>query len=221
MIIEHDGEQYIKLTALYDAVQKPVIMAPFNGAMLPVIVRELTHTQIRACGDFSLIETIADAMMKAQRSATVDEAIKYSELQYNILQKALVSPSYDEIMSLNKYDVLRIEAEKELKEIEDLLNSMSEGPKRNELMVSYNAAVMASQYLLPSDFVSFVVGFALGIDKSDIKDITEDMLFEAAYKATRGHDNPADHLHGTFSDFNREDINSRAWILFHERSNKK
>jgi len=64
------------------------------------------------------------------------------------------------------------------------------------------------------------MSFALQQDNSDIKDVSEDMLFSAAIKATKGHDNPADHLPGNFTDFNREDINDRAWSIYHIRTAK-
>jgi len=220
MIIQQNGESYIKIKTLYDAAQKPAVMAPFFGVMVPVVVRKLSQVQIRACGDFSLIETVQDLIQREDKKTSVEEMIKYSELQYEILERSLVSPTYAEVMSLNKYDVLRLEAEKELKELEDILNNMEHNKERKELMFKYNTALMESRFLLPVDFVSYIVAFALGVDASDIKEITEDMLFEAAFKATKGHDNPSNHLHGAFSDFNKEDIDNRAWIVYYERTKK-
>jgi len=47
-------------------------------------------------------------------------------------------------------------------------------------------------------------------------------LIEAAILAERGHDNPANHLNGNFTDFMKDDINKRAWLLLEdERENKK
>ena len=220
MIIKHEGESYIKLSALYDAVQKPAIMAPFLGVMLPVVVRRLSQVQIRACGDFSLIETISDLIAKSEKKASVEDMIKYAEVQYEVIKRSLVSPTYEEIMSLNEYDLLRKNTEKELEELEEILNKMGNSTEKTKLMLEYNAAVMNSKFLLPLDFVSYITAYALRVDESDIKAVTEDMLFEAAFKATKGHDNPSDHLHGLFSDFNKEDINNRAWIIYHERNKK-
>jgi len=76
---------------------------------------------------------------------------------------------------------------------------------------------MDYEFLLPADFVSYIVSYALKVDESDIKLISEDMLFEAADMAKRGHDNPADHMQGNFTDFNREDINKRAWVVYFQR----
>lgn len=220
MIIEQDGKFLVELSSLFEAEQKPAIMAPFFGVYLPVIVRRLTHVQIRACGDFSLIETVADTLTNKNKKVSVSDMVKYAELQHKLLKKSLVSPTYDEIMGLNEFDVLRLEAVKELDELEAILNNMPSGTQKNALMNDYNVARMNSEFLLPADFVAFIVAFALKIDESDIKEISEDMLFEAAIKAKNGNDNPSDHLHGNFSDFNREDINNRSWIIYHQRNKK-
>lgn len=220
MIIEQDGKSYIEISALFNAAQKPVIMAPFFGVFLPVVVRRLTHTQIRSCGDFSLIETVTDMLSNKNKKIEVSQMVDYAELQYQLIKKSLVSPTYDEIMSLNEYDVLRLEVEKELKELEVILNDMPSGLEKNKLMKDYYTAKMNSEFFLPADFVAYIVSFALRIDDSDIKDVSEDMLYEAAIKAKNGHDNPADHLHGNFSDFNREDINNRSWIVYNHRNKK-
>ncbi len=218
MIIEHGGESYIRLSDLYNAVEYPLMFAPFFGSSEPVVMRRLTYAQIRACGDFSLIETTKDIIEAKSRKLTSKEIADYSELQYNIIKKSLVNPTYDEIMSLGKYDLLRVEAEKELVELENIINEMPEGIEKRELLDKYYIVKSNSQYILPDDFVSFVMRYALQQDDSDIKDITEDMLFESAIRAKNGTGNPSDHLPGNFTDFNKVDINNRAWIIYHKRT---
>jgi hypothetical protein len=218
MIIKHGGESYIRLASLYEAEMDPALMIPFHGVKLPVIVRRLTYAQIRACGDFSLIETVSDIIKKKKGNATTKQMYDYSELQYNILKRSLKAPTYEEIMSLSEADILRIHAEKELKELEGIINNLPAGPEKDKLKEKYYITLTNSKFLLPADFVSAVVSFALNSSGTDIKEVTEDMLFEAAYKAVKGHDNPADHLPGNFSDFNKEDINNRAWIIYSQRT---
>ena len=218
MIIEHNGESYIRLSSLYEAVAKPCIMAPFFGVLLPVIVRRLTYAQIRACGDFSLIQTTQDIIRSKTRKLTTKEMVDYSEVQFQIIKRTLVNPTYDEIMSLSEYDLLRINAEKELEELEDIINDMPPSAEKNELKDKYYITKMNSQYLLPADFVSFIMKFALEQDNTDIGDVSEDMLHESAIRAKNGSGNPSDHLPGNFTDFNKVDINNRAWIIYHQRT---
>jgi len=216
MMIEHNGESYLRLSAFYEAELSPCIMAPFIGTPLPVVINRLNYAQIRACGDFSLIETVSD-MMSRKKKPSMAEMISYSELQYNILRASMKSPTYDELMSLNHYDEIRKRAEIELDELKKAIAELTPGPKRDKFQLELDTLRMDYEFLLPADFVSFIVSYALKVDESDIKLVSEDMLFESAVMAKNGNDNPADHLPGNFSEFNREDINKRAWIIYHQR----
>lgn len=218
LILEENGQSYIRLSALYEAELKPAIMAPFYGVYNPVILRRLTYTQIRACGDFSLIETVTDMIANKKKKLSDKEMVAYSELQYEIIKRSLVSPTYDEIMGLNENDELRISSEKELIELEEIIKDLPSGPKKQRIQMELNVLKMNSQFLLPPDFVSFVLSFALQLDDSDIKDISEDMLYEAALRAKGGSGNPSDHLPGNFTEFNKVDINNRALIIYHRRT---
>jgi hypothetical protein len=219
-IITIEGESYVRLSSLYEEIEKPLLMAPFYETLEPIIIRRLNYTQIRACGNFSLIETMRDIVESKSRKATLEQMVEYSELQYKILKAALVNPTYDEIMSLNKLDLLRVNAEKELEEIEDIIKELPPGIKKNELMESYYITRMNSEYLLPTDFVTFVMRFALSQDETDIKLVTEEMLFEAAIRSTvgGGSGSIADNLPGNFSDFNKVDIENRGRIIYHKRT---
>lgn len=220
MIKEIDGESYIRLSDLYNAVKYPLMFAPFYGSLQPVILRRLTYAQIRSCGDFSLIETTQDILQAKTRKLTTKEIADYLELQYKIIKKSLINPTYDEILGLSKYDLLRINAEKELVELENIINEMADGIGKRELLEKYYIVKSNSQYLLPEDFISFIMKYALQQDDSDIKDVTEDMLYESAIRAKNGSGNPSDHLPGNFTEFNKVDINNRAWIIFHKRTAK-
>ena len=216
MIIDHDGESYIRLSAFIEAEVTPCIMAPFMGTPVPVIVNRLTFAQIRACGDFSLIQTISDIIGK-KRKLSPAEMVSYAEVQYNVVRAALKSPSYDEIMSLNHYDILRKNAEAEIVGIKEAIHELPVGPKRDKYQLEYDTLRMEYEFLLPVDFVSYILSYALQIDDTDIKLISEDMLFEAAARAKSGSGNPSDHLPGNFTDFNRVDINNRAMVVYHQR----
>ena len=80
--------------------------------------------------------------------------------------------------------------------------------------------VRANEKQLPKDFLSTITCYALGIEKSDIKEVTTNALMNAAVMAKMGNDNPSDHLKGLFTDYMKDDINKRAWILFQEKNKK-
>jgi hypothetical protein len=190
----------------------PVIFAPFHKVMVPVLLRELSEVQIRACGDFSLIETVTEP----KKTPTFEEILEYSRLQYKITQAALIRPSYADLMRVVGADKSVLAAHDRVLEIERELFPLPEGPEKKEFMLEAQRLEMMSEYLLPSDFTAYVFSYAVGLAKSDIKKVSEKMLLDAAVLAEKGHDNPADHVAGNFTDFNRDEINLRAWYVLHE-----
>jgi hypothetical protein len=220
MIIEHEGESFIRLSTFIDIEMNPLVMAPWNGNPVPVKLRRLNYTQIRSCGDFSLIETVSDVINKKKKPSE-SQILSYMELQHEIVKMSLMAPTYDEIMKLSEYDPLRVEAEKELDSIEQDIESLPPGPKKSKLEKDLLISKIELKSFLPSDFVGHIMNFALKIDDSDIKLITEDMLYNAAVLAKNGSGNPSDHLPGNFTDFNKVDINNRAWVIFHNRSKEE
>lgn len=196
---------------------KPITMIPFNGVYVPVMIRELNQVQIESCGEFSLIETVNDLVSKKMSKPNPAKMLAYSKLQYEILKKALVSPSYDQIMEMNEFDELRKHAEEEIENLKALIFDLKESPKKRRFKNDLDVMIMNTRFYLPGDFVAFVVSRALSVDKSDIKLISEDMLYNAAVKAKLGGDNPANHLDGNFTPFNKDDINSRGWAIYYQR----
>ena len=188
-------------------------MAPFFGAVVPVMIRELTHGQILSCGDFSLIETFQDKVQAQTKKITMKEIIEYSERQHAIVKEALVSPTYEQILKAFEHDLKIKETKKKLEALKARVEDTPRGPKRADLEEEIASMRVWCEYVLPDDFIAFVVGYSLGIDKSDIKKVSEEMLLNAAILAERGKDNPSDHLDGRFTAFMKDDINRRAWVI--------
>jgi hypothetical protein len=181
------------------------------------MVRELTQAQVLSCGNFSLIETFADKVAKKRSKFALKEITAYAERSDAIARAALVHPTYAEIISVFGGDAKAIEAKKQIDALKEKLAAAPGGRERERLEEKIEALRIWYDLILPEDFLSFVVGYALGVDKSDIKKVSEEMLVNAAALAQLGHDNPADHIGGAFTDFMREDINCRAWILLDEK----
>jgi hypothetical protein len=194
-------------------------MMPFNGTPCPFIIKKLTYAQIRSCGEFSLIETVQD-IVDGKKKPSVKQMYAYAEMQHSLVKKALVSPSYDEIMSKSGIDEIRINAEKELEEIDLMIKELPLGPKRRDLEDRRDTIKMQIDFILPADFLSAVISYSLDIDSSDIKEVTEEMLYEAAIRAKNGAGNPSDHLPGNFTEFNCVDINNRSWAEYYKRQKK-
>lgn len=209
----------MKKTIDFKSIKNNLTLVPFFGEPVAVQLRVLTQAQISACGGdkFSLIKLDEDITPKA----TMENRVQFAEIMHEITKQALVSPTYDEIINqlIDKKEHDRIG--KELDEIERKLFQMPHGKMRTELETKYDGLRMWYDLILPEDFLSAVTTYSLGTTRSDIKNVTKEGLIRAAVLAKNGHDNPADHLKGEFTDFNRDDINSRAWALFYEQQKKK
>jgi hypothetical protein len=180
--------------------------------MVIVKIRELTQAQIMACGEFSLIQTMADKIK--QKKLKRHEIVAYAEQQHTVARAALVSPTYDEIIE-RIGNGINIDARKtELAELKKKVEGLTPGPQRSALEEEIDSYRIWIDLILPDDFLGTIVAYSLGYNKSDIKLITEKMLLEAAWLAEKGHDNPHDHVgSGTFTDFNKYDIDRRAWMV--------
>jgi len=171
------------MNEFYDA-QFPLIMVPFYGAMVGVRLRELTQAQILASGgdEFSLIETFHDRI-RNKKKPTLQEIVDYAAVQHRITKRALVKPTYEQIMAICETGLDIAAKRAELDALKDELDSMPPGPGTSRLEERIASVRIWLDLLLPSDFTASVTAYALGIDKSDIKDVTEDALDKAAMLA--------------------------------------
>lgn len=200
-------------------LEYPLVAVPFNGTPTIIKLKELTQAQIYACGgtDFSLIETFEDRI-NLNKKPTFEQMIKYAEMQHAIAKRSMVCPTYQEVFEIcaASSDINKIK--NDLKNLDETIAMLPNSPKKTKVKNEYNSLRVWYDLLLPEDFLSTITCYALGIEKSDIKDITTESLINAAIMAKNGNDNPSDHLKGLFTDYMKDDINKRAWILFREKN---
>ena len=196
--------------------QYPIVAVPFHGTIVTVKLRKLTQAQIRACGDFSLIQTFEDKVRAQSANLTMREINAYASRYHAIAEAVLVAPTYAEIMGIFDADSLVLASRAKLAELAVTLQGAPKGPRRAALQEEIEAARIWCDLVLPVDFLSAVMSYALGLEASDIDTLTREMLLDAAILAERGSDNPADHLDGRFTAFMRDDINRRAWAIYAE-----
>ena len=198
----------------FELASFPIISAPFNGADVFVRLRELNSIQIRSCGDFSLIELFDGTTIKAVGKMTVRQMMEFAKYQNAIVRESLLEPTYAELMEWCEVDPTG-HAEG-LEALLETLKDTEAGKDRDDLVEQINAHRIWLNMILPQDFTGAIMAYALGMDKSDIKRLTWDVLYRAAILAKRGHDNPHDHVDGQFTPFNKIDIDTRAWMIFEE-----
>lgn len=208
---------------LYEAAY-PVIIAPWHGIQTPIRLRKLTATQALSCGDFGMIELFAEKI-RNNGIPTTEEIAAYAERHDKLCKLAMVKPAYDEAMNIAGAHIDSKDIARQLAEIETLFAKIEAMNEKDHALLKklrdqYAGIEIQSKFILPADFAAYVVNYTLGIAESDIKAVTEDMLHNAAVLATRGHDNPSDHLTGIFTDLMTREIDNRAWIIFDEKNKK-
>lgn len=194
----------------------PLLIVPFNDTPVPVVLRELNQANIMTCGNFSLIETLEDKIGIKSKNVKIRDIIAYAERNHAIVKESLVSPTYKQIFDMIGVDPKIEEKKKKIEELKKELTKVKPGPKRSAMEEELDVMRIKCQFILPDDFVSWIVAYALRINKTDIKKVSEKMLLDAAILAKNGHDNPADHIDGEFTHFNKDDINRRAWIIYNK-----
>ena len=196
-------------------------MVPFFGAMVPVKVRKLTEAQISACGNISLIKTFEDKIAQLNIKHNMKEIVAYCDRMHELTKRALIAPTYEQILEQFAHDKNIIEARKQLDQLKVELRKTPNGPKRRAFEEEIDTTRLWIDLILPNDFMATIISWVLGIDTSDIEELTTEILLEAAILAERCHNAPADHIQGAFTPFMIKDINRRSLqILDNERKKR-
>jgi hypothetical protein len=198
-----------------EIAQYPLVYTTWNGNQAFVKCRMLTPIQIQSCGDFSLIKTEQDKLNN-DRKLTTQELTEYACIMHKIVEASLVSPTYEQIMSMAQANTLWEKSKKELDELTELCKSIplnDNRRKRAEDEISKKRIWV--DLILPEDFMSYIFCYALNLNKSDIAKVGEKILIDAAILADRWGKTPSYYVKGMFTEFNTIDIDRRAMIELH------
>jgi hypothetical protein len=210
----------------FEAIKYPIILVPFYGKLVPVMIKEMDHIDSLRIGDFSVIQDFHSKISSGTKMNIVKMS-EYVAIQQRIVEFALVKPSYREFLEMTGKVENHDQVKKEIREIEDIVRKMKPGPARSNLESDIAALHMSIEMIMPNDFMAAIVAYTTGISKTDIGKVSEEILRDAAVMAELGHDNPADHIGGNFERWPgdklfKEDINRRArYILALERKYEK
>lgn len=200
-----------------EAIKYPVIVVPFYGKMVPVVVKRLEHIDALQIGNFSVIPDF-HADVVAKNRVDFRRMQEYVEIHNAILKAVMVRPTFDEVLEMTgKYeDHKRIKAE--IAEVQKMINGLKPGPKRSQLETEISAMEVQIDCVLPNDFTAAVVAASLQLEGTDVEKLSEEILRDAAIMAERAHDNPADHIGGRFERYPgdkliTEDINRRVMYI--------
>jgi hypothetical protein len=202
---------------LIHEAEHELVALTWKGSPAGIVkVKILSDVETQALGNFSLIETESFTWSKARVKTSWSEILAYAQKNSAICRAALISPTYDEIFAAIGKSAFNDQVKAQVGDINRLLEDMPLGPARQELEEIRDSLIFSWEVILPDDFMAGVVTAALQTARTDIKKITADMLLSAAILAERGGKAPHEYVHGVFSDYNRRDIDNRAWILYDE-----
>lgn len=212
-----EGQQGTALDQIVSA-ESHLLCAPWKGSPCLVKVRVLSDLEIQTIGNFSLIETEEYKWSRAPgRESKWSEVLAYANQSVKICKAALISPTYDEIFQAIGKNAFNAEVKAQVENINAMLTKMLDGPAKQELEEKRDSLLVAWDVILPGDFMGIVIEDALGIKKTDIKKVTEEMLYNAAILAEKGKKAPHEYITGVFSSFNIRDIDTQAWIIYDTR----
>ena len=152
------------------------------------------------------------------------DIVAYAEIQHKIVKAALVTPTYDEIMDKLGKNTKTEKIKATLDALKKKLEYTPRGRERTLLEEEIDSMKIWTDLILPEDFVGYIVAEATGVNKSEIKNISEEMLLDAAVLAEKGSKRPSEILcsDGFWTPFMLADIDKRAWLALYEyRENHK
>jgi hypothetical protein len=195
------------------------IAVPFNGKLVFCELRCLNATQLEACGDISNITQLNTE----DKTISKEQVIRIRNYQEMLCRAVLNRPTFDEITALiGKNDFVIANKQKELNDIRnEIETSALTSAQKAELEVRCSAIELFLGYILPSDTMNFLTQWAMGNDISNIKEITREKFIEAATLAKIAGDNPSDHILGTYTDYNKNEIDVMAWSCYNEEQSMK
>jgi hypothetical protein len=194
------------------------LLATFwNG--VPCIVRchDLSPEFLRLLGGFKPLDQAA--IQTALVSLT--ELRTYATQAAKILRIFLDYPSYDQLFALIGHPSMARGAEARFREIEELIQTMPNGPERQEYEFETAKARILFDLVFPADFIVPLVMYAAGIEREVVNEATVGMLLNMAKSAEAEGGNPSDFLPGPFTPFIHEDLDRKAWMLLAESRAQK
>lgn len=196
------------------------VAVPFNGVEIWCELRCPNATQLEQCGNISNI--IIDKEEAAQKEGTAiqyeyEEVIQIRNFQEKLCELVLNKPTFDNISTLvGENDFVLSEKRKELTDIKDIFEAKkSELSETEKDIIHKRLSTLELQlgFILPDDTMAFLTKWAMGNDVSDIKKITKDSFLRAASLAKAHNKAPSDYLSGVFTDYNKNEIDTYAFIV--------
>lgn len=188
----------------FKKIEWSLISVRFHGVPVFVKVRSLSDLEIRAIGSFSMIGS-------GSISSDWRKIVATAEIQNELVKASLVSPTYREIFSIVGIPDFNSEKRKKYEEIEKELITCPRGPLRKELETKCALLKVMFEAILPNDFCTDIVEYALGKNRSNIDKVTKDILLDCYFSYKQFGGRPSTYCNDeTLTPFNLRDIDNNA-----------
>lgn len=193
------------------------VQVPVNNSKAWMQLRTSNATQLEACGAITLVESV-----KNNTTASQDELIEMWNRMESICKITMNDPTFDNfIKMITDSDFVHSNMRLELERIKAIDCTGMSATEKSEIDDMIRNIELHLAYLLPENTMTFIVRWALGVDVTDIKKVSDEKLLEMAILATNNNNSPHDNCHGCFSDFNPSDLDKAAWMIFNDYQSKK
>jgi len=202
------------IKGVLDANTEHVIIAPWSGVSIPVTVVILSSVSLNSCGEFSTVSLKDEATDNV--APDIMAILKIKNIHENILKLCLVSPTFEELHSyvLGK-DFVSIK-KKELHDLRERLNEIEDDQDRKEVSDYIERINIMLSFLIPEDFMTYIVGYQLQNERTDIDKVSREMLLQAGLLADKYKARPSSFLNGVFIDKQLVDIDVAATHVANE-----
>ena len=199
-----------QLSKFIDANTEIVIVAPWNGEPLPVVIRMLDSVALASCGEFN---TISSVVAEDNKKVDLENIVATKNIHENILKLALVEPNfkYFEEQLTNK-DFYK-QAKNEIKEIEALIKQLPTEVEREIYRQKLQTLELSIAFILPEDFTEFIINILMQRRATDADKLTKQTLLQAGFLAEKYNTRPCEFLSGIFTEKQRVDIDMTAFAL--------
>jgi hypothetical protein len=178
-------------------------------------LRTSNATQLEACGAVTLIGDLRN-----KNKSTQDEKITMRNTMEAICKITMNNPTFDEFISMTTgADIVHSKLREELERIKSVDCTGMSATEKNWLDEKTREIELHLAFLLPENTFDFIVRWALGVEISDIKKITDEQLLSAGLRAERNRNSPHENISGCFIDRDMGDFDDAASMRaykFHE-----
>ena len=193
-----------------------IVMLPWNGVYVPFKIRMLNATQMKSCGDFSVLSIVNEDDEKDVPDLDNEESfmdiLKLKNTQEKMLELALVHPTFNEMAELlGQSDLIKSVKSTlalcEKKVADDILMSLAQKIELTKEIDNYNLYL---SYLYPDDFIGAFVQYVTQRGHTDLDVLTHKILLEAGLSSDRFKGRPSDYIEGNFTEFQKHDMDNYA-----------